>query len=67
MKKETIIKQRMDEMELSVSAGADALGISYIHMSFLRSGRRKPSPELAKRISVLWDLPFEDVLFGVAS
>lgn len=67
MKAETIVKQRMSELGLSVSEGAEQLHISYIHMSFIRSGRRKPSPELAKRISVLWDLPFEDVLFGVAS
>jgi len=42
---------------------AAKLGISESYMSMLRSGRRRPSPELARKIETLTGIPLKSLLF----
>ncbi len=42
---------------------AAKLGISESYMSMLRSGRRRPSPELARKIEALTGIPLKNLLF----
>lgn len=41
---------------------ADSLRISEAYMSMLRSGQRRPSPELAQRIEAATGIPFKKLL-----
>ena len=59
----TSICEYMIHKHMSPKQLAAKLDISESYMSMLRSGRRRPSPELARKIETLTGIPLKNLLF----
>ncbi len=57
------INEYLMHKHMSPKQLAAKLGISESYMSMLRSGRRRPSPELARKIETLTGIPLKNLLF----
>ena len=56
------IDQYMIYNKLNGKKLAGKLGISESHMSLLRLGKRRPSPDLAQKIESVTGIPFKNLL-----
>lgn len=56
------LRDFLNSDRMSVRDFAAHLGISTQYVNMLRNGERRPSPELAKKISKITGIPFERLL-----
>ena len=56
------IDQYIIHKKLNGKQLAGKLGISESHMSWLRLGKRRPSPDLAQKIENVTGIPFKNLL-----
>ncbi len=56
------IDQYISHNRLNSKQLAHKLGISESYMCMLRSGRRRPSPDLAQKIETVTGIPFKKLL-----
>jgi transcriptional regulator with XRE-family HTH domain len=57
------LKTFLKRQKIKQTKFADSLGISTAHLSMILGGHRRPSPELARRISRETGIPLESLLF----
>lgn len=61
MKLDTELKRRLRTLGLSQKELAQSLGVTHIHVNRIANSRANPSPRLAREISRLLQVPFENL------
>lgn len=59
-----ILDQYMKLTGITETALAERVGVSQPHIGRIRKGERRPSPELAKRLEAVTNIPADKFIFG---